>query len=288
MLIRRYLHAGALTSILLGLTASGVLCQCRPPHSSNEAKLLAFYSVPIVFSAETAALSPHAGSVRVSVEGAYVPGASATLQQTHFCYTGRAEDTGLTSFFARPRIAISLPYGFGLEASYLPPVTVAGATPSLGSGGLWFTRAISSSVLLTARFHATVGTVKGPITCPRSALQQANSQAPCYGTRESTDEFRPDMTGVEIIASTHRGSHDKLQFSAGIGMNQLYPRFKVGFSDLSGGTDRTQIAVNLSRLTALAGTTLRLSQRCDASAQLYSSFTDASTVRAMFGCLLRK
>lgn len=288
MLIRRILHAGALFSTLIGLTASGMLCQCRPPHSSHEAKLLAFYSVPIVFSADAQLFSQHSGSVRVSVEGAYVPTASATLQQTEFCYTGRAENTGLTSFFGRPRIAVSLPHGFGFEASYLPPITVANATPKLGSGAVWFTRAINASLLVTARFHATVGVVKGPITCPRSALQQANSEAPCYGTRPSTDEFRPDMTGLELIASTNPVAEKRVQLSAGMGINQLYPRFRVGFSDLNGGTDNTQIAVNLTRFIGLVGASVRLSRRCNAATQIYSSFTDATTVRATFGCLLRR
>jgi len=288
MPIRRSVHAVALFVPLMCLSASAALSQCRPPRDSHEARLLAFYSVPIVFSADPQVFSLPAGSVRVAGEGAYVPTASATLQQTEICYTGRAENTGLTSFFGRPRIAVSLPHGFGFEASYLPPITVANATPNLGSAALWFTRAVNTSILVTARLHATVGVVKGPITCPQSALQQANSEAPCYGTKPSTDEFRPDMTGLELIASTNPATGNRVQFSAGVGMNQLYPRFRVGFSDLNGGTDHTQITVNLTRFTGLVGAAVRLSQRCDAATQIYSSFTDATTVRATLGCLLRR
>lgn len=288
MLTSRPIQALAVVGALICLSASYASAQCRPPRSSNEAKLLAFYSVPIVFSADIPALSLPAGAVRLSGEGAYVPKASSTLQQTGFCYTGKAENTGLTSFFGRPRLAVGLPAGFGLEVSYLPPITVASATPNLGSAALWFTRAVNPDFSLTARAHGTVGIVKGPITCPRSALQQQDSQAPCYGNNPSTDEFRPDMAGVELVASTNPVSARRVRFAAGIGVNQLYPRFKVGFSDLNGGTDRTRIVVNLTRVTALAGASMTLTPRCDASAQLFSSPSDATTVRASLGCLLRK
>lgn len=278
----------ALFCALICSSASYAAAQCRPPRDSHEAKLLAFYSVPVVFSADIASLSLPAGAVRLAGEGAYVPTASSALQQTGFCYTGKAENTGLTSFFGRPRLAVGLPAGFGLEVSYLPPITVASATPNLGSAALWFTRAVNSDFSLTARAHGTVGLVKGPITCPRSALQQRDAQAPCYGNDPSTDQFRPDMAGLELIASSNPAGTHRVRFAAGIGVNELYPRFRVGFSDLNGGTDHTRIVVNLTRVTALAGATMMLTQRCDASAQLFSSPSDATTVRATLGCLLRR
>jgi hypothetical protein len=272
---------------MLGITAQSATAQCLPPRDSHEAKLLAFYSVPIVFSADIPALSLPAGSVRIAAEGAFVPTASSSLQQTDYCYTGRAENTSLTSFFGRPRVAVGLPDGFGFEVSYLPPITVQSATPNLASAAIWLTRPVSSKFLLTARLHGTTGLVKGPITCPKSALQQQDSEAPCYGTSESKDEFRPDMAGLELIASSNPATAGRVRFSAGLGVNQLYPRFKVGFSDLLGGTDHTRIEVNLTRITALAGATVSLSKRCDASAQVFSSPADATTVRATLGCLLR-
>ncbi len=281
-----------LRAVLLGaltcLGASQAFSQCRPPRGSNEARLLAFYSVPLVFSADPASLSLQPGAVRLSGEAAYVPRASAALQHTDYCYTGKAENTGLTSFFGRPRLAVGLPGGFGLEVSYVPPITVADATPDLGSAAFWFTRSVSSALQLTARVHGTVGTVKGPITCPRSALQQTDPATPCYGTSPSTDEFQPDMAGAELIASTNPATSARFRFSAGVGVDQLYPRFKVGFTDLLGGTDHTRIAVNLTRITALAGATVLLSHRCDASAQAFTSFSDATTLRATIGCLLNR
>ena len=284
----RPILALALLGALSVLCAPSTFAQCRPPTDSHEARLLAFYSVPIVFSADAAALSLPAGAVRLSGEGVLVPTPSADLQRTDYCYTGRAENTSLTRFFGRPRLAVGLPMGFGVEASYLPRVTVSNATPNIGSAALWFTRTVNSDLLLTARAHGTVGVVKGPITCPRSALQQQNPGAPCYGANPSIDEFRPDMAGAELIASMSPATASRVKFSAGVGVNRLYPRFSVGFSDLTGGTDHTQITVNLTRVTALAGATISLSHRCDASAQAFTSFSDAATVRATLGCLLNR
>lgn len=69
-------------------------------------------------------------------------------------------------------------------------------------------------------------------------------------------------------------------------MNALRPRFRVGFSDLIGGTDRTPIVVNLTRFTGFAGAVVTLTSHCDASAQAFSSFSDVATVRAFVGCSL--
>lgn len=284
----RRISALALLGALSLMCALGASAQCHPPRDSHEARLLAFYSVPLVFSADAAALSLPAGALRLSGEGAFVPTPSAELQHTDYCYTGRAQNTSLTRFFGRPRLALGLPMGLGVEVSYLPPITVANATPNLGSAAFWFTRAINSAVLVTARTHGTIGVVKGPITCPRSALQQQDAQAPCYGTTSSVDEFRPDMAGAELLASTNPLSASRVRFSAGVGVNRLYPRFRVGFSDLNGGTDHTQISINLTRVTALAGATFALTHRCDASAQAFTSVSDATTVRATVGCLLNR
>lgn len=276
-----------LTVVLTCVCGPQAFSQCRPPRGSNEARLLAFYTVPIVFSADPAALSLASREVRLSVEGAFVPTASTALQQTSYCYTGRAEHTGLTRFFGRPRLALGLPNGFGVELSYLPPLSVADATPNLGSAALWYGRRVSSTVRLTARLHGTIGTVTGPITCPRSALQQTASTIACYGTMQSKDEFNPNMQGAELIASTVH-THAGLGFSAGLGVDQLSPRFRVGFTDALGGTDRTRIAVDLTRITGFANATLSVGPRCDTSAQVFTSFSDATTLRATFGCLLNR
>ena len=270
------------------LCASQAFSQCRPPRGSNEARLLALYSVPIVFSADPSSLSLPSGVWKLSGEAAYVPTAPAALQHTSYCYAARGQNTGLTSLFGRPRLAVGLPRGFGLEISYLPPITVANATPDLGSAAFWFTRGVSSRLQLTARVHGTIGVVKGPITCSRSALQLTDPASPCYGTNPSIDEFRPNMAGAEFVASTIPTTSSRFGFFGGLGVNELYPRFRVGFTNQLGVVDHTRIVVDLTRVSALTGATVMLGHRCDASAQAFTSFSDATTVRATLGCRLNQ
>lgn len=272
--------------IALALAGSGsAAAQCRPPASSNEARLLAFYSVPVVFSIDPAVTAPEHGMVHVAAEAAYVPGASATLQRTGYCYTGRAENTRLTSLFARPRLAFALPGGVGVELSYVPPVTFRHATPDLLSGAVWLTHHVAHDLVATARVHGVTGTVRGPITCPATALQRGDPNGACYGTAQSRDEFHPDMYGGELAISTRPpDASRRWQFTLGAGVNSLHPRFRVGFSDLHGGTDHTQILADLVRYTVLGGATFRLGRTCAASTLAMVSLSDVATAREIVGC----
>lgn len=272
-------------ALLIGAPAAPA--QCHPPANSHEARLLAFYSVPIAFSADPSAILEPPRSLRLSLEGALVPQPSADLQHTEYCYTGRAENTELTRFFGRPRLSVSLPAGVGIEVSYLPPITVSNATPNLLAAAAWIARPFGSGNTIALRVHATHGTVRGPITCPASSLQQSDANAPCYGTAPSRDQFSPTIFGVELLGiSRPLDATGRVRASLGAGVNVLRPHFRVGFSDLLGGTDHTTIDVNLVRGVALAGLDVRASSRCTASAQGYASFTDAATVRAIVGCAL--
>lgn len=274
---------------LAALAPTAVRAQCRPPANSHEARLLAFYSVPIAFSADPAAIEAPRGTVQLSVEGALVPKPSASLQHTEYCYTGRAENTQLTSLFGRPRLSVALPGGAGFELSYLPPITVQDATPNLFAAAAWVARPVAHGALIALRAHVTRGSVRGPITCPQSALQQSDANAPCYGSSPSRDEFRPTIFGAELLGmSRPLGPSGRVRASLGAGITVLRPQFRVGFADLLGGTDHTTIDVNLVRGVALAGLDARVSSRCTASAQGYASFTDATTVRAIVGCALRR
>lgn len=271
---------------LLALAPLTAWSQCRPPANSHEARLLAFYSVPIAFSADPAAIEQPSGTVRLAVEGALVPQPSASLQHTEYCYTGRAENTSLTRFFGRPRLSVSLPGGAGAEVSYLPPVTVQDATPNLFAAAAWIARPLAHGATVALRVHVTHGTVRGPITCPSSALQQSDPNGSCYGTAPSRDEFAPTIFGAELLGMSRALAEGRVRANVGVGVNVLRPHFRVGFADLLGGVDHTTIEVNLVRGVALAGLDVRAGNRCTASAQGYASFSDAATVRAIVGCAL--
>jgi hypothetical protein len=267
--------------------------QCRVKIDSNEGKLLAFYTAPIVFSMATAPQVMAPGSIRIGGEGEYIPKPNRAIEQTGACFTQKSEKTSLSPVFGRPRITIGAPFGFALEAAYLPPVTIARAKPNLFSFGISHARhlalgPVSNGTTLMLRLHGTFGNVKGAITCPRSSLQQSAPLSPCYGTSPSKDTFHPDMFGAEIAAGFAPGTGG-ISFYAGAGANRIDPHFQVGFTDLNGNVDATQVELEkpVVRGAVFGGVTAVLRRILDVGAQIYSVPSDATLFRLNGGIRFR-
>jgi hypothetical protein len=275
---------------LAGLAATSVEAQCRPPANSHEARLLAFYEAPLVFSMAGTPTHLAAGELLVAAEAGNVPSPSAALQRPEFCYQPHSENTKLTPAFGRPRITLGLPAGFALEASYLPPVTVGGATPNLASVAV--ARPMDfivggNEVTLALRAHGTFGRVRGAITCPQSSLQTTDPVAACYGTQPSRDNFYPGMFGSEGALAL-RTLGGRVALYAGGGATWLRPRFRVGFTDATGYVDSTEVEARLVRGSAFGGVTVRVSEALQLSGQVYSVPQDVTTVRATVAYRLRQ
>jgi hypothetical protein len=267
--------------------------QCKVGGNSNEGKLLAFYTAPIVFSMATAPEVMRPASIRIGAEGEYIPKPNSAIEQTGACFTQKSEHTSLSPVFGRPRITVGGPLGFAIEAAYLPPVTIARAKPNLFSFGVsqahhFAAGPVSTGTTLMFRVHGTLGNVKGAITCPRSSLQQTAPSSPCYGTTPSKDTFHPDMFGGEISAGIAPGSGG-ISFYAGAGANRIDPHFQVGFTDANGNVDMTQVelASPLVRATVFGGATAIVRQIFDVGAQIYSVPSDATLFRLMGGLRFR-
>ena len=269
---------------LTGAAIPAARAQCRPGPNSNEAKLLAFYSVPIAFSALDAPRRQSAWHVELQAEVSPVPTADPAIEHASECYTASAQQhSRLTSVFARPRILLTLPLGLAIEASYIPPVQIGDAHPHLGSAALSETAPLGGfgpfgSSALMLRAHGTIGHVRGPITCAEPALQQTDPEGACYGNNPSNDTFKPNMFGLEgVYGVQSRGG--RFEFFAGSGVTWLRPRFEVGFTNLDGVTDNTQIEVNLTRLSLLGGATVNLPASFALTTEVYSVPKDATTWR---------
>jgi len=267
--------------VALVLGAVPAAAQCRPGEDSNEAKLLAHYSAPIVFAPQGA---PSFARGRVTIGGdlTYIPQPDPALERTGRCFMPKKESTRLSPVFPRPRLTIALPLGIGVEVAYLPPVRVAGAKPNLLSGALSVARPLfvvaGQPIVAAARVHATRGYVNGAITCGDDALQQSDSTAPCYGSEKSNDTFRPNMWGID--GSVGRAFRDgRLSVYAGGGVTWLAPRFRVGFDDGRGFVDRTRVEVDLRRVAIFGGGAWHLAGIWSATAQLYSVPVDVTLFR---------
>jgi hypothetical protein len=271
--------------------AQGGICEVKA--GTNEAKLLAFYTAPIVFSMATAPEVMRPASIRVGAEGELVPKPDRAIEQTGRCFTQKSEHTSLSPVFGRPRITLAGPFGFAFEAAYLPPVTIARATPNLFSFAVSHTHRFAmgpaaSGVTLMLRGHGTFGNVRGAITCPRSQLQTTSASDPCFGTTPSNDTFHPDMFGGEIAAGIAPGS-GAISLYAGAGLNRIDPHFQVGFTDGNGSVDHTQVQLEnpLTRGALFGGITARLRRIFDVGAQLYSVPSDATLLRVDGGIRFR-
>ncbi len=257
------------------IAAQGV---CKPDQDSNEAKLLAFFSAPIAFSPGGNVTPLGAGKFRLGFELTYVPEPDEDISSSEECFGNKSEETHLSPVFPRPRLAIGLGSGWVLEGSYLPPVTVADATPNLGQIAISRLTPIGGAEVLF-RVHATFGQVEGSITCPEDALQTSNILQPCYGTVPSEDTYKPNMFGGEA-AITFSQSTTWTGY-AGAGYTAERPRFQVGFQDGRPGRpfDDTEIIVDLNRISLFAGAAFQLGSGIGLTAELYSVPEDVTTFR---------
>jgi hypothetical protein len=284
--MRPVLPALALCSLALPLAAQQ---PCRVPTSSNEAKLLYYYAVPLAFSAPVVATPSTPGSITIGGDLTYIPEPDPAIQRTGQgpvrCYSPKDEASNLSPVLPRPRITIALPLGLVIEASYLPPVTVADATPNLlslaVSRGLLSLPFPVTPVSLRARLHATIGNVRGPITCSPAMLQQADRTQPCFGTNPSEDTYAPNILGGELVAALGRQG-GRFGGQLGIGATSLTPEFQVGFTsqDNAVDTSRVEPAERVVRVALLAGAWMQASSRLALGAQIYSVPRDLSVLRA--------
>ena len=274
-----------LTLLALGITPGpvAVLAQsftCTVPARSNEGRMLAHFAAPLAFSANGPGRALPAGTIVLGGDLTWIPAPSGgSASSSGLCGFSKPEHTGLSPVFPRPRIAVSLGGGVSVEAMYLPPVTVLDATPNMGSVAVAWTRDLgetAGAVGLTLRAHGTFGHVNGPVTCPRSALQQSAPSAPCYGTVPSDDRYAPNVLGAEASLSTIRGAW---AWFGGAGYNRSSPHFQVGFQGTVGPKDENQVQLSVNRVAVFAGGAYAVTRRVDLTAQVYSVPEDATTGR---------
>lgn len=249
---------------------------CRPSSSSAESRLLRWFSVPLGFHAALApeALAP--GQVVVALELAAVPQPGADVRRAEDCFVEKGQNTGLSPVLPRPRVAIGLPLDLAAELSYLPPVTVADATPSLLGVALSRSLLARGSSHAQLRAHATLGSVDGPVTCAREALQP-DPLEPCFGTEPSTDRYTPNVFGVELLGARRVGAAWRV--NGGIGVAHLRPRFQVGFRNGFGVLDATRVTGEYTRATALLGVDRSIGARGAVGVLASGMAGDAVTVR---------
>lgn len=251
------------------LRAQGYSCEALPA-SSNEAKLLEFFAAPLAFSVIDQPQRQPAGLTTLVLELSQVPEAPSALRRTQ-CFTAdKPQNSNLASLLPRPRLIVALPWGMQVEAAYLPPVTVGDATPHIVQGALaWTGRAgtlAGNPMRLQLRGHITRGDVRGPVTCPRSALRNDPLSA-CYGTAPSKDRYRPNVTGGEAILGVDAAGYG---YFIGAGVSSLNPWLQVDFTNGAGFRDTSRVvAPRMTQFPVIFGGTLRFTDQLALLGQYY-------------------
>lgn len=248
---------------------------CRPGASSNEAKTLAIFSVPLAFGPATAPeILP---GLRVGLEGSYLPKVDPATATATICRPGKGpENTDLLFAVPRPRIGLPLPFGLALQASWIPPVRIAGVKADLFGFSLGKSFGRLDGLVAAIRAHGTFGSIHGPITCNDAALADATSE--CFRGTRSDDKYSPNIFGADFsLGWTMAGG--RLRPYLGGGYNRLQPRFQVNFTNQFGAVDSTRIEVNLNRGVVFGGGTWQLTDRLGVTAEVYAAPADAVTAR---------
>jgi len=256
---------------------------CRPGGGSNEAKTLAILSVPVVFSPGGPPGEP--SGLTLGIEATRVPGVDPATATPTICRPGKGpENTGVLPALARPRLAVPLPYGLALEASWIPPVRVNGVKATLFGFALTKTVGHRDGLAAALRAHATFGSVHAPVTCDRDALADPVSE--CFNGTLSDDRYSPNIMGLDLSVGWAMAG-GKLRPYLGSGYNRLEPRFQVNFTNQFGTTDRTSVAVNLDRVALFGGAAWQLTDRLAITGEIYAAAADAATgrlvIRRTFG-----
>jgi hypothetical protein len=248
---------------------------CRPPANSNEARTLAIFAVPLAFGPATAPeILP---GLRVGLEGVYLPRVDRTTATPTICRPGKGpENTDLLFAVPRPRISLPLPFGLALQASWIPPVRLAGVKANLFGLSLGKSFGRLDGVVVAIRAHGTFGSIRGPITCDDAELADPISE--CFQGMRSDDKYSPNIFGADVsLGWTMAGG--RLRPYLGSGYNRLEPRFQVNFTNQFGAVDSTRVEVNLDRGVVFGGATWQLTGRLDIAAEVYAVPADAVTAR---------
>ena len=264
--------------LLLALPSAGFAQgDCFPSEDSNEAKVFAIFGVPLAFGPAEAPASIRRWSIRFALETSYVPNIDDETATPTVCRPGKGpENTDFASVLPRPRVSLGLPAGLAMELSWVPPVTINGATPNLLGFSLGRTFALGESMRLGVRLHATTGKIEAPITCNEEALEDPISE--CFDGTLSDDRYKPNALGADLTAGWSLGGGRVRPF-VGTGINLLRPRFQVHFINQFGQLDDRKVEVDLERVVMFGGMTWFPTVRLGLTGQIYSAPTDAVTGR---------
>jgi len=186
---------------------------------------------------------PHqSGAVTLSAELASIPHISRSDTQVGF-NGSKFEDLNKSPVFGRGRLLLGLPWGFGFELAYTPPVEIAGARAD-GVYAAALERHLwrRDQWQLNGRLFGQSAHVEADITCSESAVDAGlndpiNNPDGCV--ERSRDDAELDYHGAEVSLSYQLA--EATQMWVGFAVTRLEPEVQVQ-AELIGGPDRSLLS----------------------------------------------
>jgi hypothetical protein len=216
----------------------------RHGFSDPEGRLLAFYSASMAFSPAGAGWDD--SRLSFALEVSHVPYLDKAQRRPSI---DKPESTNLAPFFPRPRISMGLG-PWRVEASWIPPMRVFDVEANLGSLAIRGPSATIGAFRLSPRAWATIGRVRGAMTCSSQEMLGHGSDLElyyatvCHG-RESDDWFEPRMVAGEAVVSRSLGSAGSSVYGL-LGARVDRTRFNIGVLTFEGQRDPDHPILQLS------------------------------------------
>lgn len=216
----------------------------RHGFSDPEGRLLAFYSASMAFS--PAGIGWDDSRLSLALEVSHVPYLDKAQRRPSI---DKPESTNLAPFFPRPRMSLGLG-SWRVEASWIPPMRVFDVEANLGSLAIRGPSATIGAFRLSPRAWATIGRVRGAMTCSSQEMIGHGSDLElyyatvCHG-RESDDWFEPRMAAGEAVVSRSLGSGGSSVYGL-LGARVDRTRFNIGVLTFDGQRDPDHPILQLS------------------------------------------
>ncbi len=249
--------------------------------SEPEGRLLAFYSAAMVYS-PLGAVAP-ARRWWLGVEATWLPTLTEAQRRPGI---DKPETTNLSPVLPRPRLGVRTAVAV-LEASWVPPITVADARANLVALAASRTVATWRGVAFVPRLSAVAGRVEGAITCNASTTRSGNRDlatyyaAVCHGN-DSNDWFEPRIAAGELVAARAMARPGaQLWLAAGGRIDRS--RFDIGVRRADGTRDPDHPILRLrdSRPHLAAGARWPVTHRLLAAGEWFYAPGSVATLRAL-------
>ena len=193
-----------------------------------------------------AGVAPDESRLTFSLEVSHVPSLNEDQRRPSI---DKPESTNLAPFFPRPRGALRIG-GWGIEASWIPPLHVFDVEANLASVAILMPSMKRGTLSVAPRVWGSLGRVKGAMTCSTQTMLGHGADLElyyntvCHG-RESEDWFEPRMVGGEAIVTKSLGDGGNRVYAL-VGGRVDRTRFDIGVLTFEGVRDADHPILQLS------------------------------------------